>query len=269
MKNLLLITSLVALIVFPAASPLLAENAAVATEMKNLVTQIQTKIRAHQSTAADLAPELKAFDALLAKHSGEQTEEVAQVLMMKAMLYSEVLKNETKGDQLLDQLMRDFPDTKIAASVKRQAAARKIQTGLVAGAAFPDFSVKDLAGKPLSVGGCKGKVVLVDFWATWCGPCVGELPNVLASYQKHHAQGFEVIGISLDKERETLETFLKKKGVVWPQFFDGQGWQNELAQKYGVNSIPATYLLDRQGKIIAKGLRGDELEAAIVAALKK
>ena len=98
---------------------------------------------------------------------------------------------------------------------------------------------------------------------------MAELPNVTKTYEAHHAKGFEIIGISLDKDQKKLESFTQQKNMTWPQYFDGLGWQNRLAQQYGVNSIPATYLLDREGKIIAKDLRGDALEAAVAAALAK
>ena len=104
---------------------------------------------------------------------------------------------------------------------------------------------------------------MIDFWATWCGPCVEELPNVLSAYEKYHGKGLEIIGVNLDQEKETLTSFLKDKKIPWPQYFDGQGWQNKLAVKYGVTGIPSTYLLDKAGKIIGGGLRGEELQAAI------
>jgi len=112
-------------------------------------------------------------------------------------------------------------------------------------------------------------LVLVDFWATWCGPCRAELPNVLKTYQKYHAKGFEIVGISLDDDQAKLTAFIKQQNMVWPQFFDGQGWQNKLAVKYGVESIPATFLLDGTGKIIGKDLRGEELDQAVGDALAK
>jgi peroxiredoxin len=190
---------------------------------------------------------------------------------MQAMLYSQVLDNETKSGELLAKLEKEFPDSKQAASIKKQAASKKIRAGLKEGAKFPDFEVKDLEGKPLSVSAYKGKVVLIDFWATWCGPCVGELPNVIKAYEKYHKDGFEIIGISLDREKdkEKLVTFLKDKGMTWQQFFDGKFWENELSQKYGVNSIPATYLLNGEGVIIGQNLRGEKLESAVGKALEK
>lgn len=244
-----------------------AEPSVVATELKEVITKIQAKLKAGQTTEAELTPELKEFDALLAKHKDEKTDAVAQVLFMKATLYSEVLRDQAKANEVIEQLKREFPDSKPVAAIKRRAEAEKVQASLVAGSRFPDFNEKDTTGKPLSVASYTGKVVLIDFWATWCGPCVAELPNVIQAYEKHHAAGFEIIGISLDSDLKKLETFVKQKKMTWPQYFDGQGWQNKLAQQYGVNSIPATYLLDRQGKIIARGLRGEQLETAIAAAL--
>ncbi len=245
-------------------------------QLKELVGKVQAQLKAGKTTEADLAPCLKEFDALLAKHPGEKTDDVAQILLMQAMLYVQVLEDMDKGLALINKLKTDFPETKqgknadtTIAGLQKQQASAKLRSSLVVGTKFPDFAEKDLAGKPLSIANYKGKVVLLDFWATWCGPCVGELPNVLKTYQNHHAKGFEIIGISLDKEEKTLTDFLKAKGMAWPQFFDGKFWENKLAVKYGINSIPATYLLDGEGKIIAKNLRGEALEKAVEKALTK
>ncbi len=245
-------------------------------ELQELVTKIQTKLKAGKNTEKDLAEHFPEFDKILAAHKGEKTDDVAQVLLMKAMLYIQVLDDEAKGMPLLTQLKKDYPDTKPAqvvdrmlASIEGQKASKEIQRKLAVGAKFPDFEEQDLAGKPLSIARFKGKVVLVDFWATWCGPCIAELPNVKAAYDKHHAKGFEIVGISLDSERAKLDKFIADKHLPWPQYFDGKGWQSKLAGVYGVNSIPATYLLDGEGKIIAKNLRGEALEEAVAKALTK
>ncbi len=247
--------------------------------LQAIVTKIQAKagkLGQGPKTEKDFADELKEFDTLLARHKGEKTDDVAQILYMKAMLYVQLLDDTQKGGALFKQLKTDFPETKFAegvdgiiANLEQMEAVKKIQRSLVIGAKFPDFQEKDITGKPMSIANYKGKVVLVDFWATWCGPCITELPNVLATYEKHHAKGFEIIGISLDQTEQKLTDFTKAKKMPWQQYFDGLAWQNKLAQKYGVNSIPATYLLDGEGKIIGKDLRGENLEKAVAAALAK
>ncbi|HEX5219280.1 MAG TPA: redoxin family protein, partial [Verrucomicrobiae bacterium] len=245
-------------------------NAAAAADLRTLIGKIQPKIKGNAKvTEADLAAEIKEFDALLEKYKGDKSDDVAQILVMKSTLYSSVLGDEKKGAEVMEQLVRDFPDSEATVRMKRQAEAKKRRDALVVGSKFPDFEEKDLAGKPLSIAGVKGKVVLIDFWATWCGPCVAELPNVLEAYEKHHASGFEIIGISLDRDRQKLESFIKEKNMTWPQFFDGKFWENKLSQHYGINSIPATYLLDSEGTIIATNLRGKKLEEAVAKALAK
>ena len=247
------------------------------TQLHELVKKVQTKIQAGQNTEADLADELKNFDTLIAGEKGAKTEDAALIAFMKAQLYLEVIKDQDKGAELIKQIKANYPDTKygknadkVLAGIEKQAAAKKIQSSLAVGSAFPDFAEKDLNGKPLSVAALKGKVVLVDFWATWCAPCRAELPNVIETYKKHHGEGFEIIGVSLDADRAKLDDFLKKQdGMTWPQYFDGEGWGNKLAGKYGVESIPFALLIGPDGKIIGKDLRGEELETAVSAALPK
>jgi peroxiredoxin len=256
----------------PAAAPAQPAPPPVVAEVQAVVSRINDKLKAGQQTEAALADELKAFDTLMAKYAGEKTDEVAMIGVMKAQLYLEVLDNSEKGLALLKQVKADFPATKMAGKLDQviaqieQKVARDAQFAV--GHAFPDFSEKDVNGQPLSISALKGKVVLVDFWATWCGPCVAELPNVIAAYEKYHAKGFEIVGVSLDKDQGKLTAFTKEHGMTWAQYFDGQGWQNKLAQQYGIEAIPATFLLDQQGNIIAKDLRGPALDQKLAELLK-
>ncbi|MDQ2799243.1 MAG: TlpA family protein disulfide reductase, partial [Armatimonadota bacterium] len=133
------------------------------------------------------------------------------------------------------------------------------------------FTAKDLSGRPVSLAQYKGKVVLLDFWATWCGPCVGELPNVVAAYNKFHPKGFDVLGISLDNagDHDPVLAFTKEHHMPWRQVYDGGGWQSKTATLYSIHSIPFTLLIGRDGKIAAVGARGSALAPAVKAALAK
>ena len=131
-----------------------------------------------------------------------------------------------------------------------------------------DIAFTSTAGDEVDLSKMEGKVVLVDFWATWCGPCIAEMPNVIAAYEKYQEKGFEVIGISLDQDKEKLESYTEDNGMNWPQYFDGKGWENDIASKFGIQGIPATYLIGKDGKIVATDLRGGALEAQLEELLK-
>jgi thiol-disulfide isomerase/thioredoxin len=148
-------------------------------------------------------------------------------------------------------------------------AVAKIQQLLNQSATFspggeaPGFTMNTPDGNPLSLQSLRGKVVLIDFWASWCGPCRRENPHVVAAYQQYHGKGFDVLGVSLDKTKDRWLAAIEKDGLIWHHVSDLKGWQNAAAQLYGVRSIPHTVLLDREGKIIARGLRGAALTAKL------
>lgn len=119
-----------------------------------------------------------------------------------------------------------------------------------------DIKFTAVDGREVDLSKLRGKVVLIDFWATWCGPCVAELPNVLKAYKELHPKGFEIVGISLDSDKSKLEAFVKDKGMEWPQFFDGKGWKNEIATTYDIHSIPAMWLVDQKGMVVDTEARG-------------
>jgi len=137
------------------------------------------------------------------------------------------------------------------------------------------FTATDTAGKPVKFpGDYKGKIVMIDFWATWCGPCMGEVPNLVKNYEAFHNEGFEVLGISLDHEKtlEKIAPVTKEHGMTWRQVADGKYWKADIAQLYVVNAIPAAYLVDGDtGEILADSstLRGERLKGTIEKALAK
>ena len=119
-----------------------------------------------------------------------------------------------------------------------------------------------LNGQPFDQSTLAGKIVLVDFWATWCGPCIAEIPNVLEQYQKYHSKGFEVVGISLDQERAALEQFVTERKLPWPILFEpseGSGWQHPLASYYGISGIPTVILIGKDGNVVSLNARGERL----------
>jgi thiol-disulfide isomerase/thioredoxin len=131
------------------------------------------------------------------------------------------------------------------------------------------FVRKDISGNELSLEKYSGKVVLLDFWATWCAPCVAELPSLLKLYDEFKTQGFEIIGISLDKDKTLLEKFLLEKRIEWPIVFSGDGWNDVTKELYGVRMVPASWVIDKKGIIRYSQVKGDKLKNAIMELIKE
>jgi peroxiredoxin len=151
-----------------------------------------------------------------------------------------------------------------------QSFHRKVETMRLTkiGALAPEIELPSPDGPAVKLSSLRGKVVLIDFWASWCGPCRRENPNVVKMYQRFKDKGFEIYGVSLDRARENWLDAIEKDGLSWIHVSDIKFWQCEAAKTYGVTTIPYTVLLDREGKIIAKGLRGEKLEKKIEEMLK-
>jgi peroxiredoxin len=132
----------------------------------------------------------------------------------------------------------------------------KLQVGQIA----PEIALADTSGKIITLSSLKGKYVLIDFWASWCGPCRKEMPNVKRLYEKYKNKNFEILGVSLDRDRSAWIKAIKDDGLPWLHISDLKFWECEAARDYNVQAIPYTVLVDKDGKIIAKELRGEELE---------
>jgi thiol-disulfide isomerase/thioredoxin len=152
-------------------------------------------------------------------------------------------------------LLQEISAGNASAEVKNAAADMLKKMDAVGKPVDLQFTAVD--GREVNVAKMKGKVVLLDFWATWCPPCVGEVPDVLATYDKLHPKGFEIVGVSLDKDKTSLTQFVADHKMGWPQFFDGLYWQNKYARQFGIESIPAMWLIDKQGNLRDMNGRSD------------
>jgi len=165
-----------------------------------------------------------------------------------------------EGAELLKKLAAGS-DARLAESAKAVLEKQQKMADLKSKPVDLKFTAAD--GQPIDLVNLRGKVVLVDFWASWCGPCMGEMPNVVSTYGKLHEKGFEILGISLDQDKDAMEGALKKQGMTWAQYFDGGGWDNKISKSFGIRSIPAAWLIDKKGMLREQGLRGEALGTAV------
>lgn len=158
---------------------------------------------------------------------------------------------------LHDGLNEKYPNSSY---VQAFTSRYKELSKLAIGAEAPDIIMNTPSGEPLSLSSLRGKVVLIDFWASWCKPCRMENPNVVKLYAKYKDKGFEILGVSLDREKAAWEQAIKDDNLTWKHISDLAFWNSSVVKQYNITGVPYTVLVDKEGKIIAKGLRGAQLE---------
>lgn len=175
-----------------------------------------------------------------------------------AIIYDRFISypNYKVASELFALLKKDVQQSFMGLQISNAIA---IDSKTARGNKAPEIVMTDKDGKMIRLSDFKGKYVLVDFWASWCGPCRKENPNVVAAYQKYHDKGFEILGVSLDSNKDAWQKAIKTDGLTWSHVSDLKGWANAAAAEYGVKSVPASFLIDKEGKMVGKDLRGEEL----------
>ena len=168
--------------------------------------------------------------------------------------------------KLENSLSKQFPENKYVQDYK--ALMSDLQK-LPPGSEAPEIKLASPAGEQLALSSYRGKVVLIDFWASWCGPCRRENPNIVKIYEKYKNSGFEIFGVSLDENVEAWKAAIQKDGITWPQVSELKRWESKVVKDFGIEAIPYSVLIDQNGKIVAKGLRSDELDLKLMELLRK
>ncbi len=179
--------------------------------------------------------------------------------------YHQIADEGNKTEQLYDAMTPELKNSSMGVYLGQLVAQDKVNA---VGTMLPDFTQADTTGKPVSLSSLRGKYVLIDFWASWCGPCRKENPNVVAAYNKYNSKNFTILGVSLDKAKPAWIEAINMDGLAWGHVSDLQGWGNAVAQQFGIGSIPQNFLIGPDGKIVGKNLRGAALDRKLAKMLK-
>jgi peroxiredoxin len=256
----------------------LAQGQKIRTDsLENVFRTAMVTMKLDSIRADSLSKELqKPYEVMVSKYSDvvaakikENTTSLASVMAIQQLrpeLYLDIYKALDKG------LTEKYPNNKDIKSFHGMVQQTEMMVSkteaIKVGNEAPELILPMPNDKDLALSSLRGKVVLIDFWASWCAPCRKELPNVKRAYEKYKNKGFEILGVSLDKDRDAWLEAISKEGLTWPQVSDLKFWESEACQVYAVQSIPYTVLIDKEGKIIATDLRGADLDKKLAEVLK-
>lgn len=209
------------------------------------------------------------YSDVVAKKINQNLSSFASIMAIQQLRPENYLDTYIALDKGLNEKYPDNKDIKSFHGMVQQAQMMVAKTEAIkVGNEAPELILPMPNDKDLALSSLRGKVVLIDFWASWCAPCRKELPNVKRCYEKYKSKGFEILGVSLDKDRDAWLEAITTEGLKWPQVSDLKYWQSEACQIYAIQSIPYTVLIDKDGKILATELRGADLDKKLAEVLK-
>lgn len=253
------------------------------TVENDLYTNYKKEVNQLNPELKQAAAGLKSEDQAVATAAEQKYDEIDRLITAKSKAY--ILANPNKQtaaiafyamrynlteDEQNEIIAKADSAFKAVPNIDQMIAHLDVLKNVAVGKKFTDFEMADADGKmhQLSEYVGNGKVTLIDFWASWCPPCRRDMPNLVAAYKKYKNKGFEIVGISLDSKADAWAKGVKDLHITWPQLSDLQGWKNSGAALYGVNSIPHTVLVDKDGTIIAKNLHGEQLDQKLKEVLQ-
>jgi thiol-disulfide isomerase/thioredoxin len=244
-----------------ASSPQASEKAR-AFEIRDLLVAVSKSGDTTQASWDAITTKIDNYQ----KEFGVSTATTNNVILLRKYELSVAKKfaDPARYNALLQQLATD-PLPAVAEMASQQIAVQKRLEDLKTKPIDLQFTALD--GTSVDLAKMRGKVVLIDFWASWCPDCVTEAPGVVDAYKKYHDQGFEIVGVSLDEDKAALLAFAQQTGMVWPQYFDGKKWNNDVSKSFDISSIPAMWLVDKKGLLVTKNGR-DNLAGQVESLLK-